>query len=184
MDNTDGDFSGTYSAVTASSEPDKIFVYVCGNVMSAEREKELLETVEQVIAEGPYKPEWGSLMKAEVPAWFKEQKLGIFMHWGLYSVPANSMSGISEICILRGCRHTSTISRPMVRRKNSVIRISFRCLPQKNLTRMSGWSCFRRQARAIFSRLQNIMTASRCTKVSFPDGTRQRWDQSGMCSET
>lgn len=35
MDNTDGDFSGTYSAITASSEPDKIFVYVCGNVMSA-----------------------------------------------------------------------------------------------------------------------------------------------------
>ena len=35
MDNTDGDFSGTYSAVTALSEPDKIFVYVCGNVTSA-----------------------------------------------------------------------------------------------------------------------------------------------------
>ena len=70
--------------------------------MSAEREKELLETVEQVIAEGPYKPEWGSLMKAEVPAWFKEQKLGIFMHWGLYSVPANSNEWYSRNMYLKG----------------------------------------------------------------------------------
>lgn len=38
---------------------------------------------------GPGKPDWDSLKSHyEVPAWFTDAKFGIFMHWGLYSVPA------------------------------------------------------------------------------------------------
>lgn len=37
-----------------------------------------------------YKPEWESLDKRKVPAWFNESKFGIFIHWGLYSVPSFS----------------------------------------------------------------------------------------------
>ena len=33
-------------------------------------------------------PEWESLRRHQVPAWFHDAKLGIFIHWGLYSVPA------------------------------------------------------------------------------------------------
>lgn len=35
-----------------------------------------------------YDPDWFVLMRHPVPAWFDEAKLGIFVHWGLYSVPA------------------------------------------------------------------------------------------------
>jgi alpha-L-fucosidase len=35
-----------------------------------------------------YKPNWESLEAYEVPAWFKDAKLGIFIHWGVYAVPA------------------------------------------------------------------------------------------------
>ena len=35
--------------------------------MNPEKERELLQTVEQVIAQGPYRPEWNSLMKAPAP---------------------------------------------------------------------------------------------------------------------
>ncbi len=35
-----------------------------------------------------YKPIKESLTKHEVPNWYKNAKLGIFIHWGLYSVPA------------------------------------------------------------------------------------------------
>lgn len=56
--------------------------------MNPNREKEILEIVNQVVEEGPYKPTWDSLMEAPVPKWFQEQKLGIFIHWGVYSVPA------------------------------------------------------------------------------------------------
>ncbi|WP_123536727.1 alpha-L-fucosidase [Halosimplex salinum] len=35
-----------------------------------------------------YEPTWESLDAHEVPEWFRDAKLGIFVHWGLYSVPA------------------------------------------------------------------------------------------------
>jgi alpha-L-fucosidase len=35
-----------------------------------------------------YQPTWESLEKHTVPEWFQDAKLGIFIHWGLYSVPA------------------------------------------------------------------------------------------------
>jgi alpha-L-fucosidase len=38
---------------------------------------------------GPFQPTWDSLKKNYVvPRWFAEAKFGLFMHWGLYSVPA------------------------------------------------------------------------------------------------
>lgn len=37
----------------------------------------------------PYEPTWESLSKHnEAPEWFADAKLGIYFHWGLYSVPA------------------------------------------------------------------------------------------------
>ena len=35
-----------------------------------------------------YEPNWDSLQNYEVPQWFMDDKLGIFIHWGPYSVPA------------------------------------------------------------------------------------------------
>ena len=38
---------------------------------------------------GPYQPTWESLRDHyRVPPWFHEAKFGIFIHWGLYSIPA------------------------------------------------------------------------------------------------
>ena len=37
-------------------------------------------------SEGPYEPTWESLCTAPVPQWFDDAKLGIFIHWGAYSV--------------------------------------------------------------------------------------------------
>jgi len=40
-------------------------------------------------AAGPVKPTWESLQaNYKVPEWFKGAKFGLFMHWGVYSVPA------------------------------------------------------------------------------------------------
>ena len=35
-----------------------------------------------------YQPTWDSVRTHPLPTWFDEAKLGIFIHWGLYSVPA------------------------------------------------------------------------------------------------
>ncbi|MBV9301963.1 MAG: alpha-L-fucosidase [Acidobacteriaceae bacterium] len=35
-----------------------------------------------------YEPTWDSIQTHTVPEWYQDAKLGIFIHWGLYSVPA------------------------------------------------------------------------------------------------
>ena len=35
-----------------------------------------------------FEPTWESLDTHVAPTWYDEAKLGIFMHWGLYSVPS------------------------------------------------------------------------------------------------
>lgn len=70
--------------------------------MNPKKEREILKKVEEVIAEGPYRPEWDSLMEMEMPRWFSKEKLGIFIHWGLYSVPANSNEWYSRNMYIKG----------------------------------------------------------------------------------
>ena len=43
----------------------------------------------QSIASGSkYQPNWESIDKRSMPAWYEDAKFGIFIHWGVYSVPA------------------------------------------------------------------------------------------------
>lgn len=42
------------------------------------------------MAPGPFRPTWDSLQaNYAVPRWFQDAKFGIFLHWGLYTVPAH-----------------------------------------------------------------------------------------------
>ncbi|MGC9349348.1 MAG: alpha-L-fucosidase, partial [Anaerolineae bacterium] len=44
--------------------------------------------VDQAIAGGPFAATWASLRGYEVPRWYLDGKFGIFIHWGVYAVPA------------------------------------------------------------------------------------------------
>jgi len=44
--------------------------------------------VSAVSARGPFAPTWDSLARFQTPAWYADGKFGIFIHWGVYSVPA------------------------------------------------------------------------------------------------
>lgn len=35
-----------------------------------------------------YTPDWPSLDSRPLPKWYDEAKIGIFIHWGVFSVPA------------------------------------------------------------------------------------------------
>jgi alpha-L-fucosidase len=48
----------------------------------------LLREVDRVDREGPFRADWESLQKYEIPEWYQDAKFGIFIHWGIYSVPA------------------------------------------------------------------------------------------------
>ncbi len=53
----------------------------------AVRAKILAETDRQA-NDGPYRPDAATLLKYQQPQWYKDAKFGIFIHWGVYSVPA------------------------------------------------------------------------------------------------
>ena len=49
---------------------------------------EYLQTINEVNANGRYKESWQSLAGHKTPDWYRRGKFGIFIHWGVYSVPA------------------------------------------------------------------------------------------------
>ena len=53
----------------------------------AERTRLLAEADRQA-HDGPFRPDWATLLKYQQPQWYKDAKFGIFIHWGVYSVPA------------------------------------------------------------------------------------------------
>ena len=54
----------------------------------AEKVRAAVARVDRVASQGPFKPDWDSLKAYQVPAWYLDAKFGIFIHWGVYSVPA------------------------------------------------------------------------------------------------
>src|SRR3989442_5842061 len=47
-----------------------------------------METGESGTFPGKYKPTWYSLNQYRAPDWSLDAKFGIFLHWGIYAVPA------------------------------------------------------------------------------------------------
>jgi alpha-L-fucosidase len=48
----------------------------------------LLADVERGVQNGQFRADWASLSRYQVPDWYRDAKFGIFIHWGVYSVPA------------------------------------------------------------------------------------------------
>ncbi|XP_013393623.1 alpha-L-fucosidase [Lingula anatina] len=44
--------------------------------------------VSACISECKYQPNWSSIDSRPLPAWYDEAKVGVFMHWGVFSVPS------------------------------------------------------------------------------------------------
>ena len=49
---------------------------------------EYLKLIDEVNENGKYRADWASLSDHKVPDWYRNDKLGVFIHWGVYSVPA------------------------------------------------------------------------------------------------
>ncbi len=48
----------------------------------------ILQRTDALVAGGPFQADWKSLQNYRVPDWYLDAKFGIFIHWGVYSVPA------------------------------------------------------------------------------------------------
>ena len=59
----------------------------CGQQELSSVRRELARVM-QGEQQGPFRPDWNSLAAYRIPAWYRDAKFGIFIHWGVYSVPA------------------------------------------------------------------------------------------------
>ena len=66
--------------------------------------KTYLDEIERVIANGKFKDNWESLQQYRVPEWYEKAKFGIFIHWGVYSVPAFGSEWYSRNMYIQGSR--------------------------------------------------------------------------------
>jgi alpha-L-fucosidase len=81
--------SASATAPTATQDPKEIDqAWQKASAKYEEPRAVLLKEVDRKGHDGPFRPDWESLQKYEVPEWYKDAKFGIFIHWGVYSVPA------------------------------------------------------------------------------------------------
>jgi len=77
------------TAPTASQDPSAIDqVWQKASSKYDQGRAALIQEVAAVDQQGPFRPDWESLQKYEAPEWYRDAKFGIFIHWGVYSVPA------------------------------------------------------------------------------------------------
>jgi len=70
-----------------------LLIFSCNSAdVGAILDSDLPENWAEVKAD--YQPNWDSIDSREIPTWFKDAKFGIFIHWGLYSVPAWAPVGV------------------------------------------------------------------------------------------
>lgn len=61
-----------------------------------------LQEINSVIEQGPFKDNWDSLGNYQAPQWYRNSKFGIFIHWGVYSVPAFGSEWYSRNMYIQG----------------------------------------------------------------------------------
>jgi alpha-L-fucosidase len=73
-----------------------------------------VDKITDKIPAGPFTADWKSLEAGyRVPAWFNDAKFGIFMHWGVYSVPAYHNEWYKQFMYGAGLSyHTATWGPP------------------------------------------------------------------------
>jgi alpha-L-fucosidase len=108
-------------AQTASTQPANLMA-TGGNANNYDMAPETrLEVVQAAVAQlpdqipsGPVKPDWDSLKAYyKVPQWFVDAKFGLFMHWGLYSVPAHHNEWYKQFMYGAGLQwHTDNFGPP------------------------------------------------------------------------
>lgn len=122
-------------------------------------------TAAPAIPPGPVKPTWESIdQNYKVPEWFRDAKFGIFMHWGLYSVPAHGSEWYVRYMYANTAFiqwHTEHFGPPDKFGYKDFIPL-FTCA---NSIRMHGRCCSRRRGRSMWCRRQSIMTAGRIGTV-------------------
>lgn len=108
-----------------------------------------LDKINEVIAKGPYKDNWASLMEYPIPDWYQNAKFGIFIHWGAYSVPAFGSEWYPRQMYIQGTKEYEHHCRTYGSPKDFGYADFIPQFKAEKLTLRSGWSSFRKRARGM-----------------------------------
>ena len=132
-----------------------------------------------------YTPDWGSLRNHGTPKWLRDDKFGIYTHWGIYSVPERGPNGTwyphnmyrpgnGKVIKL------PTTKKPSARRRSLATKTLSQCLQLKNLIRPNGPGSSRRRVHDLPAPLLNITTVFQCGITRSMSGTQCEWGQNAM----
>ena len=141
---------------------------------------EALAEIERTIAAGPYAATWESLRGYTVPDWYRDGKFGIFIHWGLYAVPAFGNEWYPRNMYLPGtpefAHHRATYGpQDQFGYKDFI--------PQFTADRFDprpGPPSAGVPARSSWCRSRSTTMASRCTTAITPSGPPPAWDRGAI----
>lgn len=142
-----------------------------------------LAQIDQVNREGTYQPNWDSLAQYTVPAWYADMKFGIFLHWGVFSVPAFGSEWYSRNMYIQGSpefeHHVKTYGpHKQFGYKDFIPMFTMEKFDPQAWRPYSG-----KPARSMWCQWQSITMGSNCMLLSFHNGTLRKWDRTGMCWE-
>jgi len=96
-------YSQNSTAPTASNDPKAVDeMWQRSSTKYDGARSALLREVDHADHQGPFWPDWESLQTYEAPAWYRDAKFGIFIHWGAYSVPAFGSEWYPRLMYVKG----------------------------------------------------------------------------------
>lgn len=72
-----------------------IYIFLCAIILCSSLEGEYYVVTNEkynektsYLGKNGYEPTWDSLDNRSLPSWYDDYKVGIFIHWGVFSVPS------------------------------------------------------------------------------------------------
>jgi alpha-L-fucosidase len=96
--------SPTAPTATTLSPRDADLAWQKATAKFAPARQAILAKVARDMDQGPFRADWASLRQYRSPAWYDDAKFGIFIHWGVYSVPAFGSEWYSRLMYQQGTK--------------------------------------------------------------------------------
>lgn len=142
-----------------------------------------LKKINEVIEKGPYSNNWHSLSEYEVPEWYRKAKFGIFIHWGVFSVPAFGNEWYSRNMYVKDSpeykHHIDTYGKHTDFGYKDFIPM----FKAEKFDPMNGQSFSELREQSMLFPLQSITTDFRCTGAKSHTGTLTKWGLTVTFSE-
>ncbi len=141
--------------------------------------RERLKSIEAVIAQGPFEATWESLENYRIPEWYKNDKFGIFIHWGAYCVPAFGNEWYPRLMYLNEEHKKGHYFNHHVETYGPQKQFGYKdFIPMFKAEKFdpADWAALFEQsgARSSSCPWPSITTASRCTIAPFRSGPRRK----------